>query len=207
MKNRNIKAVLFDLGGVILEVDYLKTIEAFTELGIKDANLIYNQFDQGPIFDEYEIGGISSDTFIKSIQHKIDTPMTSIEITEAWNAMIGSYPIDKLDYIMKLSQKTPCFLLSNTNEIHLRRANEELSKTKYTSLNLLFEKCYYSHVIGKRKPHVDTFEWVLQDMNYKAGEVLFIDDSPQHIKGAKKTGINTLHFRKGSHLKEIEEWL
>ena len=100
MKNRNIKAVLFDLGGVIIEVDYRKTIEAFTELGIKDANLIYNQFDQGPIFDEYEIGGISSDTFIKSIQHKTNTPMTSIEITGAWNAMIGSYPIDKLDYIM-----------------------------------------------------------------------------------------------------------
>mgnify|MGYP006086214109 FL=1 len=207
MKNKKIKAVLFDLGGVIIDIDYLKTIQAFTDLGLKNAKTLYNQFDQGQVFDDYEVGSISSDAFIEAVQKKIQSPISAIKITEAWNAMIGTYPINKLDFIMDLSQRIPCYLLSNTNEIHLKQAREALIKTKYARLELLFEKCYYSHIIGKRKPHIETFQWVIKDMRCKAEEVLFIDDSPQHIEGAKKAGINTIHFQKDTRFKEIEDWL
>lgn len=207
MKNKKIKAVLFDLGGVIIDIDYLKTIQAFTDLGLKNAKTLYNQFDQGRVFDDYEVGSISNEAFIEAVQKKIESPISAIQITEAWNAMIGTYQINKLDFIMNLSQRIPCYLLSNTNEIHLKRAREALTKTKYARLELLFEKCYYSHIIGKRKPHIETFQWVTKDMSHKAEEILFIDDSPQHIEGAKKAGLNTIHFQKDTRFKEIEDWL
>ena len=77
----------------------------------------------------------------------------------------------------------------------------------FKNLELLFNKCYYSHIIGKRKPHKETFEWVLNDMGYTAEDVLFIEDSPQHIEGAKTMNLNTLYLTQERSLEEIESWL
>ena len=113
----------------------------------------------------------------------------------------------KLKQIKKYSEKIPCYLLSNTNEIHLEYIQTLLGEMPFKNLELLFNKCYYSHIIGKRKPHKETFEWVLNDMGYAAEDVLFIEDSPQHIEGAKTINLNTLYLTQERSLEEIESWL
>ena len=197
---KKVDALLFDLGGVLIDVDYHKTIDAFAQLGVQNPSDLYNQFGQNQLFDQYEKGEVSSKFFLEQLKTltKIDTIESDIVI--AWNAMIGDFPTEKLDFIAELSQHNPCFLLSNTNEIHLKKAIENLQKTAFKNIDDLFIKCYYSHIIGKRKPEVETFKWVVDQMGMEANKVLFIDDSPQHIEGAKKAGLQVIYYKEASDL-------
>ena len=204
---KRINALLFDLGGVIVDLDYNKTIEAFEAIGLEDAEHLYNQFNQSKIFDEFEIGSISQEEFIDLLQEKIPQKVSQSKIKEAWNAMILGFEKSKLEQIKRYSEKIPCYLLSNTNEIHLEYIQTLLQEVPFKNLELLFTKCYYSHIIGKRKPHRETFEWVLNDMGSSPEEVLFIEDSPQHIRGAEKAKIKTLHFTNGRRLEDVDLFL
>lgn len=204
---KRVKALLFDLGGVIVNLDYHKTINAFEALGVTNAEILYNQFSQTEIFDDFETGCLSGKEFINLMKRQISTHSSESEIKKAWNAMILGFEEAKLEQIKRYSEKIPCYLLSNTNEIHLAYIQSLLGKMPFKNLELLFNKCYYSHIIGKRKPHKETFEWVLNDMGYTPEDVLFIEDSPQHIEGAKTINLNTLYFTKERNLEEIESWL
>lgn len=202
---KKITTYLFDLGGVIVDVDYQKTINEFSHLGVNNAHELYNQFSQGGLFDKYEKGECTSNYFIEQLKTKTKNGVTENQIISAWNAMIGEFPIEKLDFIAGLSSQNPCFLLSNTNDIHLKKVIKNLRNTPYTRLDSLFKKCYYSHLIGKRKPDVETFKWVLNQMGVAAEETLFIDDSPQHIEGAKNTGLQTVFYQKKEDLLRLKD--
>ena len=204
---KTVKALLFDLGGVIVNLDYHKTINAFDALGVANTESLYNQFNQTEIFDGFETGSLTGKEFIDLMKHQIPTYSSESEIKKAWNAMILGFEEAKLKQIKKYSEKIPCYLLSNTNEIHLEYIQTLLGEMPFKNLELLFNKCYYSHIIGKRKPHKETFEWVLNDMGYAAEDVLFIEDSPQHIEGAKTINLNTLYLTQERSLEEIESWL
>tara|TARA_B100000902_G_scaffold390780_1_gene440314 strand:- start:540 stop:1157 length:618 start_codon:yes stop_codon:yes gene_type:complete len=204
---KRISALLFDLGGVIVDLDYNKTIEAFEAIGLEDAEHLYNQFNQSKIFDEFEIGSISGNEFISLLQEKIPQKVSQSKIKEAWNAMILGFEKSKLEQIKRYSEKIPCYLLSNTNEIHLEYIQTLLQQVPFKNLELLFKKCYYSHIIGKRKPHLETFEWVLNDIGSSPEEILFIEDSPQHISGAEKAKIKTLHFTNDRRLEDVDLFL
>ena len=204
---KRINALLFDLGGVIVDLDYNKTIEAFEAIGLEDAEHLYNQFNQSKIFDEFEIGSISREEFMGLLQEKIPQKVSQSKIKEAWNAMILGFEKSKLEQIKRYCEKIPCYLLSNTNEIHLEYIQTLLQEVPFKNLELLFTKCYYSHIIGRRKPHRETFEWVLNDMGSSPEEVLFIEDSPQHIRGAEKAKIKTLHFTYGRRLEDVDLFL
>ena len=204
---KRINALLFDLGGVIVDLDYNLTIEAFKAIGLEDAEHLYNQFNQSKIFDEFEIGSISREEFMGLLQEKIPQKVSQSKIKEAWNAMILGFEKSKLEQIKRYSEKIPCYLLSNTNEIHLEYIQTLMQEVPFKNLELLFTKCYYSHIIGRRKPHRETFEWVLNDMGSSPEEVLFIEDSPQHIRGAEKAKIKTLHFTNGRRLEDVDLFL
>lgn len=207
MQHKKVKALLFDLGGVIVDLDYKKTAYDFENIGLKNAEKAYSQFNQTDLFNLFEIGHISSEEFLAEIQNEITNQVSLSEITKAWNSMIIGFQHSKLEKIKKLSEQVPCYLLSNTNEIHLSYIEQLLQEMGFKHFLNIFESCYFSHQIGKRKPHKETFEWVLNQMNYDAQDVLFIEDSPQHIEGAKSAKLNTFYFKKDSSLSDIYQWI
>jgi putative hydrolase of the HAD superfamily len=207
MQHKKVKALLFDLGGVIVDLDYKKTASAFENIGLKNAEKAYSQFNQTNLFNDFETGHISGEEFLAEVRKKITTQVSSSEITKAWNSMILGFQQAKLKEIIKLSEKVPCYLLSNTNEIHLSYIEQLLQEMGFKHFLNVFKSCYFSHQIRKRKPHKETFEWVLHQMNYDAQDVLFIEDSPQHIKGAKSAKLNTFYFKKDSNLSDVDQWI
>lgn len=207
MQYKKVKALLFDLGGVIVDLDYKKTANAFENIGLQNAEKAYSQFNQTDLFNLFETGHISSEEFLAEIQNEITNQVSLSEITKAWNRMIIGFQHSKLEKIKKLSEQVPCYLLSNTNEIHLSYIEQLLQEMGFKHFLNIFESCYFSHQIGKRKPHKETFEWVLNQMNYDAQDVLFIEDSPQHIEGAKSAKLNTFYFKKDSSLSDIYQWI
>jgi len=190
---KNIKTIIFDLGDVLLNINYQLTIIEFAKFGVKNADSFYSKKVQTNLFNEIETGKISVDSFLKSLQKETENASTN-ELRNAWNSMLLDLPKERIELLKKLKQDFPIYLLSNTNSIHISEFRKKLGETKYQEFYNLFDKVYYSHEIGFRKPNKDAFQLILDENNIKANEVLFIDDSPQHIEGANKLGIQTHHL-------------
>lgn len=197
------KNILFDLGGVLLNIDYNLTSRAFKNIGWENFDDFYSQKNQKELFDNLEIGAIDSIEFVSIIQ-KTHGHLSKSSIIDAWNAMLLDFPIKRIELLIKLKKNHNIYLLSNTNEIHFEAFTSNLEKEHPTvKLEQLFHKTYYSHLIGKRKPHIETFEYILTDQKILASDTLFIDDSIQHIEGAKKAGLMTHHLQKDEDITDL----
>ena len=190
---KNIKSIIFDLGAVLLNINYQLTLIEFAKLGVKNADSFYSKEVQTNLFNEIETGKISVDSFLKLLQKETENASKN-EVTNAWSAMLLDLPKERIELLKKLKQDFPIYLLSNTNTIHISEFKKKLGKTKYQEFYNLFDKVYYSHEIGFRKPNKEAFQLILDENDLKANEVIFIDDSPQHIEGANKLGIQTHHL-------------
>lgn len=189
-----IKNIIFDLGGVLLNLDYQLTVSAFKKLGIEEK--FYSQSQQQKLFDEYEKGLISSDDFRKGLIKLIGREIEFTHLDTAWNAMLLEMPGERIKLLEKLKSRYRLFLLSNTNDIHITAYTAYMKKAfGYENLSHIFEKEYYSYKVGMRKPDKEIFELVLNENNLNPAETLFIDDSPQHIEGASLAGINSCHLQ------------
>ncbi len=187
---KQIKNIIFDLGGVIINLDINKTIQEFNKLSKMPFESIYSQLQQTPIFDKFDKGEISDSIFFNELQKTLGLPISKEKLTFAWNAMLLDFPKNRLDLLQKLKPNYRLFLLSNTNETHITEFETILFKQHgYKNLDSFFEKVYYSCRMGKRKPNTDIFNYVLSGHNLNPEETLFIDDTIQHIEGALKTGI------------------
>lgn len=201
---RSVKNIIFDLGGVLLNVDYNKTADAFKALGAHRFDEFYSQATANHLFESLETGDISEAAFYEAIYQYCNPATNTEQIKNAWNAILLDFRKESLDTLDRLKDKYNLYLLSNTNSIHHTKFNEILkAETGHQSLDDFFVKSYYSHLIHKRKPYVATYEWVLQDDNMLAAETLFIDDSINNIKGAIEAGINTHHLLPGEKINDL----
>lgn len=188
------RAILFDLGGVLIDIDYHATENAFEKLGVSDFKERYSQLAQNALFDRFECGEISPQHFVNLLLPYMQTGTSPNQVVAAWNAMIGGFPPRKIELLLQLkNRQIPIFLLSNTNALHIVEVAKSLQQVSDASLNTYFEKIFLSQEIGKRKPRPETFTWVCGQMGFAPKDILFIDDSPQHIEGAITAGLQT-HF-------------
>lgn len=198
-----IKHILFDLGGVLLNIDYNQTIDAFKKLGIVDFDAIYSQSKQSGLFNDFEKGLISEDAFIWELSQKIPKGVKEEQVVMAWNAMLLNFPADRVSLLTRLKDRYNLFLFSNTNEIHFNSFNGMFKNSYDFAFSNLFKKDYYSHLIGMRKPDHESFNYILTEENINAQEILFIDDSEQHVESAQKLGINAVLLKKGTEIEDL----
>jgi putative hydrolase of the HAD superfamily len=192
---KGIKHIIFDLGGVIINLDYQLTYKAFEGLGIKEFTSLYNQFTLTTLFDDLETGKIEPEVFLNEMQRHTAPGTTHQQIVDAWNAMLLDFPLRRLQILQQLRQHYGLYLLSNTNAIHLEAFNRILQDSRgIPSLASFFDKAYYSHLIGLRKPEKETYQFVLEENGLDPAETLFIDDTLPNVEGAKAAGIQTIHL-------------
>ena len=193
-----IKNIILDFGGVLLDINYQHTEKAFITLGCTNFKEIYSQASQTNLFNKFEIGEITENVFFEELQSLsgIKT-ITSGQIKNAWNAMLIGFPEENYLMLKKLKEKYKLILLSNTNETHIADFEKLIEKIcPVSEFENIFEKVYYSCRIHLRKPNADCFSFILKDSNLKLEETIFIDDSIQHIEGAKQVGINSYFLEK-----------
>ena len=199
-----IKNLLLDLGGVVLNVDYHKMVDVFKEYGVMDFDKHFTQAKQVEIIDKFEEGKCTIEEFRNGIRDLINVDLTDKQIDNAWFSMILDLPKERIELIGLLKLKYNVYLFSNTNELHI-----ELLKKRYEEefgfdiFQMLFTKAYFSNEIKMRKPHPESFQWLLNDAEIEAEETLFIEDSPQHIEGAKKVGLNTYWLTGGETINDL----
>jgi epoxide hydrolase-like predicted phosphatase len=204
-----VKNIILDFGGVLLNIDYQLTEKAFIDLGCKNFHAMYSQAQQSDLFNSFETGKITEQTFIKEVKTIAGLQeRTDDEIKQAWDAMLIDFPKKNYDLLKELKKKYHVFLLSNTNETHINAFEKLIKQTcPLPEFIGLFEKVYYSCRMHLRKPNVECFLEVLKESNLNPEETIFIDDSAQHLEGAKEAGITAYWLKKGvdttSLVKEI----
>jgi putative hydrolase of the HAD superfamily len=190
---QNIKNIIFDYGNVIFSIDFLKAQQAWKQLGINNAADFFGHKQQDQIFDKFDRGEVTADEFRAYIRQKTGNPeLTNHQIDAAWNSMLLGIAPGNHELLLNLKDKYRTFLLSNINAIHYDHIMNYLkAEFGFDDNDHLFEKAYYSHLTGQRKPEPGIFELVLKENNLNPAETLFIDDSPQHLVAAQKLGIQT----------------
>jgi len=194
--NGPIRSVIFDLGGVILPIDYQLTLKKFEEIGFTNFQQTFTQAAQSNLFDKLDKGLISPTAFRNEVRTLAAKDITDADIDAAWNAMLLDFIPSRLRVLEQVKRCCNTYLLSNTNEIHYAIYIKQLqAQTGLTSLAQFFDKEYYSHLIHMRKPDAAPFELILRENNLTPGETLFIDDTLQHVEGARRVGLNAYHLK------------
>jgi putative hydrolase of the HAD superfamily len=186
-----VKNIIFDLGGVIIDIDYNLAAAAFKKLGIVDFDNFYSKAKQSSLFDDFEKGLISNAEFRDTLRQFLPPVISDQQIDDAWNAMLIGIPSHRVDFLKEVAKHYRIFLLSNTNRIHIEafsQYNDEKFGMGY--FESIFEYCYFSSDIAMRKPDAEIFEFVLSENGLRKEETIFIDDSIQHIQGALNTGLH-----------------
>jgi len=207
VNRQKLKNIIFDYGNVIFEIDFKRAQQAFFELGIRNVEEFFAHKGHHQLFNDFETGHMSSAAFRDAIRAAAGNPnIADAIIDDAWNSLLVGVPGPQVhDTLLEVKTKYRTFLLSNTNDIHYKQILEHLMTSFHVpDNNHLFEKAYYSQQMLLRKPDVAIFERVLKENDLDPQETLFIDDSPQHIEGAKKAGLHTLLMdRKPRYLREF----
>ena len=201
---QNIKNIIFDLGGVILDIDFQRTEKAFFELGITNFKELFGLGHAASFFKDHEAGRITDEEFLDSLQKLARHSLKSDVVQRAWNALLISFPPERIGLLKKIKSKYRLFLLSNTNAIHLTAFLKLYSDTfNNGSFEDLFEKVYYSHRMGLRKPDKEIYNYVLRENNLVPEETLFIDDALVNVEAARETGIQGIHLTSGMTLLDL----
>ena len=198
-----IKNIILDLGNVLLDIDYDLTTNAFVHLGYHNFQEMYSQYKADLLFEKLEMGLVAEDDFyfvLEDIREGPDSYQDRDQIQKAWNAMLLDFRYDTFEYLKSVKDKYRLFLLSNTNVIHKRAVDVLFNKGH---LDDYFEKAYYSHLVGMRKPNEDIFEFVLGDAGIKPEETLFIDDLYPNIETAKKMGFQAWLLKEGELVEKV----
>ncbi|UOQ67621.1 HAD family hydrolase [Hymenobacter volaticus] len=195
MSTKKLPNLLFDFGGVIINIDYQRTLDAMRRLHPHGDTIAFTQAAQGEIFDLMETGRLTPHEFREGLRTHYNIQATDEELDAAWNAMLLDVPAERLALIADLrAQGHETALLSNTNQIHIATLNEGLRKQYGFEHGIAdaLDRVFYSQEVGLRKPGEEIFQHALREMNWKAEETLFIEDSFQHIETARRLGLRTL---------------
>lgn len=206
-----IKNIIFDLGAVLFNLDFGRTEAAFAALAGMPAqdNKFYKQLIQEKTLEKFETGDIGEEEFIQKMQQICPYPIAANQILVAWSAMLLNFPTERLALLEKIKSKGyKIFLLSNINVVHLRdfysvmKSSHDLNADDFDAM---FEQVFYSHLIRKRKPEPETYQWVLKQANILASETVFIDDNSHNIQGAQAAGLAAFrHPANGDLQKTLE---
>ncbi len=202
---QNVKNIIFDLGGVFIHIDYAKTLNAFTDLRVQNFNEFYTQSHASDMFELLETGKLNAEEFYNTFRNHTNTTLADEQIEDSWNALLGSFYLDRIAWLDKIRHKYKVFLLSNTNAIHhkafMKIYQQQTGKNDFDNH---FIKAYYSQNIGLRKPYIEAYQYVLDEQNLKAVETLFIDDTLPNVEGAQKAGLQTVHLLPSVSLMELD---
>jgi epoxide hydrolase-like predicted phosphatase len=204
LNSNEIENIIFDLGGVIINLHIDATFQKFSEIFKREINTeIFEDHDKYAFFKEYEVGKITSGTFRNHIRELAGLYIEDAQIDDAWNAMLRDIPADRIGWIYEATQNYNCVVLSNTNEIHIRHfANIFNRTTLYGFPQDIFQKVFCSHEIGERKPDARAFEIVLEATGFDPAKTVLFDDLKDNLKSAKQLGIRTVHVERNNLRRE-----
>lgn len=207
INQHNVKNVILDLGGVLIDINPQKTYSALKRILSPEESGSIKWNEIPGIVLAMETGRWKKHDFIDHLRKVCKPDVIEEEMIDAWCAMILEFPHDRVEMVKSLSEKYQVFLLSNTNVFHIKYFEKEFKNRYHISLHQLFSKVYYSSEIGFRKPDVESFLYVLNDACIKAEETIMIDDKEDNCMTAESIGMRSLKVPEKSGLEAVFDQL
>jgi putative hydrolase of the HAD superfamily len=198
-----IKNILFDLGGVILDIDVLATKRRFYELGLPALFMQYPENMLTDLFYRYETGKISTEQYRDEVRRISGVEVSDREIDDAWCAMLVGIPAERTELISRLKKRYRLYMLSNTCALHVPVFEKMYLQAAGTSMHESFDGIYYSFKIGQHKPDHEAWKFVIRNARIKPEETLFLDDNIHNIKASQELGFQAIHIHERTSLMNL----
>lgn len=204
LSQQKYRNIIFDLGGVIVNLNTHSTLQEFSRLSDHSEDEIYQKFINEPAFHKYEKGQISDEEFRALVRETMNIKASDEAIDAAWNAMIYDIPSHRLNWLKQLNERFGVYILSNTNTIHIDYVHK-LLEGEHGLINFegLVNKVYYSHKIGMRKPDQDIFNWLIRENELESKSTIFLDDNIDNINGGIAVGIKSLQVKDPENVPQL----
>jgi HAD superfamily hydrolase (TIGR01509 family) len=204
MNIQGIQNIIFDLGGVIINLDNKLTEKAFVDLGAKDFRNYFGHGFAASFFSDYEVGKISDRQFLSDLKKMIELDVPDQVIIDAWDALLLNFPPERIHLLDRLKKKYRLFLFSNTNALHLKKV-QSIYRNEFGagSLEDHFERTYYSHLIHLRKPDAASFEYIIHENKLEPSATMFVDDAQVNVDGASATGLRGFYLAPGTSITDL----
>lgn len=200
--NTSIRNLIFDLGGVLYDLDTENCLQAFEQAGLTNVRNLITGTNEAGIFQAYETGELSTSRFREEVRKLIGNPqLTDSEIDRMWNRMLVHLPQEKLNLLSELGRQYDIYLLSNTNDLHWEYVVQQAFTARGYQVSDFFRQVFLSYRMKLAKPDPAIFRTVLENAGLEAGETLFIDDSPVNCQAAESVGIRAVHYIPGEDLR------
>jgi putative hydrolase of the HAD superfamily len=186
-----LKNIVFDLGGVLIDLDIRRSIKRFEALGIPDISNMLDPYEQRGIFLELERGQLDQPQFCHALSRYAGKNLTIKQVEHAWKGFIVDVPPYKLNYILEQRQTFKVCLLSNTNPFIYEWAQTPAFSAAGLPITHYFDAIYVSYQIGFTKPDPRIFEHMLNHSGMIASETLFVDDGERNIALGRSLGMHT----------------
>ena len=194
-KPPEIKAVIFDLGNVLVNYDVKKAARRFSEAGGISQARIWAHFFLSRFEQAYTRGEISTREFYREACRVFKKPVPFMTFKHYWNDIFWENPgMDKL--LARIGKHYPLYLISNTNALHFTHIKKEFRILRH------FCRMFPSHEVGARKPDLKIYRRVLKKIGLRPEETVFIDDMKSFVAGARKAGMHAIRFRGPDRLKK-----
>ncbi|MBQ8809793.1 MAG: HAD family phosphatase [Bacteroidales bacterium] len=203
MNKGNIKAIIFDMGGVIVDLDIEDCKRAFKEyLGYYRIDELIDPCHQKGIYGDLEEGKISGDEFRRIVLQDSDPGALAENVDKAmWHILTGISPY-KVEMLKRLSESYDLYLLSNNNPVCLPRA-KAIFEDAGIPLEKIFRKCFYSFEMKALKPSKAFYKAVVREIGIPAEQMFFIDDSQKNVDGAIAAGLPAVYYEPGTDLEAL----
>ncbi len=184
----SIDALLFDLGRVVLDIDFTRVLQVWSDHSGRTSEDIVSRFSRGDVYMRHERGEISDDAFFAHLRETLDIDLTPAQFLDGWNAIfVGEMP-GIAELLPRAARCWPLYAFSNTNPAHVTHFS-----TRHAELLGQFRGVYLSSSIGMRKPDPESFDHVVAEIGVPAERILFFDDLIDNIDGARARGLQAVH--------------
>ena len=193
-----INTLIFDLGGVLYDIDVNRTTDAFRSLNISNLEQMHQSLVTENVYNNLETGSISPSEFRDAVRKYSMTQLTDDQIDDAWNALLVGFPEQRVSLLLRLKQNYQIMLLSNTNQIHFENYTSRFQQQYVLNFESLFHRPFYSYRMGFRKPDPEIFRLLISQTGIEPGSAVFIDDLAENIEAARNTGLKAIHLSETS---------